>query len=353
MKNMENQDSISRASTPFQRYVFHWLPGLPVMVGICIILWELGLNDNKISEIIHKLQLPSSEGLLGFTFFLVILILALSFVFLFGMIVDSIRHMVEETFLVPKWSEYKIMRSARRTKSPGDKSADKMEDSGRKWDLYDKVHETEYYYIEFFGNVAISLAFLWGVITWEYPKYFSFESKKEFYFVLYILWMHVVFLARPYFAPAIWEFQKLAIEKQPLLKEKKKEKIEKDIKEDVEKVAYDLYEKSERIEGRDLENWLKAKRIVMTHWQLFKKGCSYAWLNVLYYRMYDFIVTIASIILLLILAISKVLCTQAFHFYFIGVIMITVSFELYIVRFKRYQEILKALFLSSEEKATR
>jgi len=128
---MANENSISRATTPFQRYIFHFLPGLPVLVGICIILWKsLNLNLSEISKITHELQLSSSDGLLNFTFFLVILILVLGFVFLFGMIVDSIRHMIEEMFLVPKWSEYKI---ARGIKSKGDT----IKNLGRKWDIYD------------------------------------------------------------------------------------------------------------------------------------------------------------------------------------------------------------------------
>jgi hypothetical protein len=33
--------------------------------------------------------------------------------------------------------------------------------------------------------------------------------------------------------------------------------------EEISKVAYELYEKSGRIEGRDLDNWLEAERIVL------------------------------------------------------------------------------------------
>ncbi|MCI0468458.1 MAG: DUF2934 domain-containing protein [Nitrospirae bacterium] len=33
----------------------------------------------------------------------------------------------------------------------------------------------------------------------------------------------------------------------------------------IAQLAYELYEKSGRIEGRDMENWLKAERIVMTN----------------------------------------------------------------------------------------
>lgn len=32
--------------------------------------------------------------------------------------------------------------------------------------------------------------------------------------------------------------------------------------EEIEKVAYELYEKSGRADGRDVENWLEAERIV-------------------------------------------------------------------------------------------
>jgi len=32
------------------------------------------------------------------------------------------------------------------------------------------------------------------------------------------------------------------------------------------KLAYELYEKSGRIEGHDLDNWLKAERIVMSNY---------------------------------------------------------------------------------------
>lgn len=35
-----------------------------------------------------------------------------------------------------------------------------------------------------------------------------------------------------------------------------------DIRKEIEKLAYELYEKSGRIHGRDLENWLEAEVIV-------------------------------------------------------------------------------------------
>lgn len=35
---------------------------------------------------------------------------------------------------------------------------------------------------------------------------------------------------------------------------------------EIAKAAYDLYEKSGRIEGRDLDNWLEAEKIVMARY---------------------------------------------------------------------------------------
>jgi hypothetical protein len=35
---------------------------------------------------------------------------------------------------------------------------------------------------------------------------------------------------------------------------------------EIEKVAKELYEKSGRIEGRDLDNWLEAEKIVMARY---------------------------------------------------------------------------------------
>ncbi len=299
---MGNRDSISRTTSPFQKYIFHFLPGLPVLVAICMIFHKsFGLDLHEISKIIHELQLRSSQAFLQFAFFLVILIFALGFVFLFGLIVDSVRHMIEEMFLVPKWSEYKIPREFN---SDSDKTT---RDLGRKWDLYDKVHETEYYYIEFFGNVAISLAFLWGIIS-DYPHYRS-------YLRLFLFWMHIVFLVRPFFTPAFYKLHKIAIER--------------------------WQTKS----GSDQE--------AKTYSKAFIKGLSYAFRNVFCFRILDFSATFASILIILVLGISGKICTQAFHFYFIGIIMITTSFELYIVRFKRYQELLTGLFLNRKEKGNR
>ncbi|HKZ56245.1 MAG TPA: DUF2934 domain-containing protein [Thermodesulfovibrionales bacterium] len=36
-----------------------------------------------------------------------------------------------------------------------------------------------------------------------------------------------------------------------------------DLYEEIAKVAYEIYEKSGYIEGRDLDNWLDAERVVM------------------------------------------------------------------------------------------
>ncbi|MBM4129308.1 MAG: DUF2934 domain-containing protein [Nitrospira sp.] len=41
---------------------------------------------------------------------------------------------------------------------------------------------------------------------------------------------------------------------------------------EIAKVAAELYEKSGRIEGRDLENWLEAERIVMARHTVKKKS---------------------------------------------------------------------------------
>lgn len=295
---MANENSISRVTTPFQRYIFHFLPGLPVLVGICIILWtSLNLNLSEISEITHELQLSSSEGLLNFTFFLVILLLALGFVFLFGMIVDAIRHMIEEMFLVPKWSEYKVARGIK-------SKDDTIKNVGRKWDIYDKVHETEYYYIEFFGNVAISLAFLWGIIV---------VTRKYPYFGYCIVWAHLVFLVRPFLAPVFQKWHEWA------------EELKKNYIQPIKENSSIWHSFFSRV------------------WHGFKN----VFINVVFLRLWDFSATFASIFFLVIYA--SYLPKEAFHFYFIGAIMITASFELYIVRFKRYQEILKALFLNSKE----
>jgi hypothetical protein len=41
------------------------------------------------------------------------------------------------------------------------------------------------------------------------------------------------------------------------------------LREEIEKVAYELYEKSGRISGRDVENWIEAEKVVMAR---AKKG---------------------------------------------------------------------------------
>ena len=44
-----------------------------------------------------------------------------------------------------------------------------------------------------------------------------------------------------------------------------------DLNSEIEKLAYELYEKSGRIEGRDLDNWLEAKRIEIERYPSQKK----------------------------------------------------------------------------------
>jgi len=46
-------------------------------------------------------------------------------------------------------------------------------------------------------------------------------------------------------------------------------------------VAYDLYERSGRVEGRDIDNWLEAERIVRTLWKIAgEDGNGYIRVNV-------------------------------------------------------------------------
>ncbi len=40
---------------------------------------------------------------------------------------------------------------------------------------------------------------------------------------------------------------------------------------EIEKMAYELYEKSGKVEGRDLANWLEAERIVMARYKVQEK----------------------------------------------------------------------------------
>ncbi len=43
--------------------------------------------------------------------------------------------------------------------------------------------------------------------------------------------------------------------------------MEKSKYDEIAKVAHDLYEKSGRIHGRDMQNWLEAERIVLTRYE--------------------------------------------------------------------------------------
>jgi hypothetical protein len=43
------------------------------------------------------------------------------------------------------------------------------------------------------------------------------------------------------------------------------------LNEEIAKVARELYEKSGRIEGRDLDNWLEAEKIVMARYKRHEK----------------------------------------------------------------------------------
>ena len=45
-----------------------------------------------------------------------------------------------------------------------------------------------------------------------------------------------------------------------------------DLYEEIAKVAYEIYEKSGYIEGRDLDNWLEAERIMMARIAKEKKS---------------------------------------------------------------------------------
>lgn len=46
------------------------------------------------------------------------------------------------------------------------------------------------------------------------------------------------------------------------------------LEEEIRLLAYELYEKSGRIPGRDLDNWLEAERIVFERYGLISSGCS-------------------------------------------------------------------------------
>lgn len=314
---MANGTLLSRATATFQRYIFHFLPGLPVLVGIYIIyikIKEIKETKDLLNPIrTYFTKLPPSEGLLGFTFFLIMLIFALSFVFLFGMIVDSIRHMIEEIFLVPKWSEYKIARKIKKATDV---------------DVFNQIHETEYYYIEFYGNVAISLAFLWSVLIWFY------EGNH----VAYIIWALLVFLLRPLLAPAFWEWQKEWVED-----EKKAKKPVFIIGLCLDKLVKSL---TKIKKFKPILDWL-CNRWSIVFFQRLAQGLKYAYRNVFCLRIWDFLATFGSIILLILakkwgwLSFTESL---PFEFYIIGVVLVTIPFDLYITRFRRFKELLKTLF---------
>jgi hypothetical protein len=44
-----------------------------------------------------------------------------------------------------------------------------------------------------------------------------------------------------------------------------------DLHEEISKVAYELYEKSGRVKGRDLENWVEAEKIVTARYKKQEK----------------------------------------------------------------------------------
>jgi hypothetical protein len=43
--------------------------------------------------------------------------------------------------------------------------------------------------------------------------------------------------------------------------------MEKNIYDEIAKVAHDLFEKSGRVQGRDVQNWLDAERIVLAQYE--------------------------------------------------------------------------------------
>lgn len=45
-----------------------------------------------------------------------------------------------------------------------------------------------------------------------------------------------------------------------------------DLHDEIAKLAYELYEKSGRVEGRDLDNWLEAERIIKSLQTATMKG---------------------------------------------------------------------------------
>lgn len=125
------------------------------------------------------------------------------------------------------------------------------------------------------------------MIAWTEP------SLNE-HILCYIVWVHTVLIARALIAPQIWECQKGWIKK-----------------------------------------WEEEKRFI-------NKFICNVW-----YRALDFSATVLSIGIFVILTHSSPWPVR--HFFHVGVILIALPFEFYIVRFKRYKELLSALFLQERE----
>jgi hypothetical protein len=306
---MANESQLGRVTSPYQKYFFHFLPGLPILVGIFIIFYEVqeikDFFESIFNHFVSTQPKGTSWGLLGFTFFLILLVFALAFVFLFGMIADAARHMLEEMFLVAKWSEYKVVqrfknpmdetttRSFETKRSDGKKESSETEKRSvtkqypaeYNWGMYEKINESEYYYTEFFGNVAISLAFLWCVFIWFYGD----SSHTNFY--VYLIWILLVFLLRPFISSVLGR---------------------KDIKKPPQKI------------------------------RRFPKA-----LKNICYRFLDFLATSASIIFF---TFGWLLFTDPLplKFYILGFLLVTIPFDLYITRYRRYQALLKTLFVQTE-----
>lgn len=319
---MASHGAVGGIIAAFEKYIFHFLPGLPVLAGFCLILWGwCGLDSTieRISKIIHQLQFHNS--LAGG---LTLSVLTIFFVFLLGMIVDAVRHLIEYAFLIPKWGEHKVARGFGRI--------GKTENLESRWDILDRLNLTEYFYTEFFGNLALSLAFLWAVIIWKYPETLPLNCGVG----LYIFWMHVIFIIRAFLAPAIWEFQKHVEEEWGIVEEDEKEKQKQRIQ-----------EMREKGEVPDINKYKDR------YGEKFWEGFRYARWNVFLFRIWDFSATFFSILLLIILWFIEHIhtCTNihAFHFNLISVFVIMASFEVYIVRFKRYKEFMTELFCTPVE----
>lgn len=211
----------------------------------------------------------------------IILLLLLSFIFLFGMTIDAVRHVIEEMFLDGKRWEYFRRSSV------------KIDDLTARWELDEVAYETEYFYLEFFGNLAVSLAFLLLVIVW-----------KSNFSTGILIFTHaalvIVFFVRPIFS--CWK------EDQGTGDQQKNEKTDKG----------------------------KNKKL--------KKAC-------------PFMATILLLVIFIFLAITYLcpsLCPSIhsylkmsiheLHFLFIGLILISGSLEVYIVRFKRWQNLMKKIW---------